>query len=64
MKTLFFVPRYRSATILHPVTGHYGKCKVIMNPRSTGSGCKASHMISSICNLAGIQDIGVKVRGC
>ena len=32
-----------------------------MYPRSTGAGCKASHMVTGICKLAGIQDIGVKV---
>lgn len=61
LKTLFFVPRYKRATILHPLVARYGKCKVTMYPRSTGSGCKASNMVSGICKLAGIQDIGVKV---
>ena len=61
LKTLFFVPRYHQ-TILHPLQARYGRCKVIMYPRSTGSGCKASHMVTGICKLAGIQDIGVKVQ--
>jgi len=62
MKTLFYVPRYNKATILHPLVAKYGQCKVTMYPRSSGRGAIASNLISDICRLAGIADIGVKVR--
>ena len=60
LKTLFYVPRYNQATILHPLVARYGKCKVTMYPRSSGRGAIASNLISDICRLAGIADIGVK----
>lgn len=63
MKTLFYVPRYNKATILHPLVAKYGQCKVTMYPRSSGRGAIASNLISDICRLAGIADIGVKVHG-
>lgn len=63
LKTLFFVPRYCDATIYQAQVAKFGKAKVIMYPRSTGSGIRACGMVTSICNLAGIRDIGVKVGG-
>ena len=67
MKTLFFVPRYREQTLHHPVQAKYGQVKVIAYPRSSGTGMVASHLMRSICALAGLRDVGVKVRssqGC
>ena len=67
MKTLFFVPRYREQTLHHPVQAKYGQVKVIAYPRSSGTGMVASHLMRSICVLAGLRDVGVKVRslqGC
>lgn len=31
-------------------------------PLSSGSGVRASRMMGSICNLAGLTDVGVKAR--
>ena len=35
---------------------------MIVYPRSSGSGIKACPWVETVCRLAGIQDIGVKVR--
>ena len=61
LKNLFFVPRYCASTIYQKQTATFGKAKVIMYPRSTGAGVRACNMVNSICSLAGIRDIGVKV---
>ena len=61
LKNLFFVPRYDGATIYQSRKAKFGRAQVIMYPRSTGSGILASNMVTAICNLAGIKDIGVKV---
>ena len=62
-KTLFYVPRYNSATIMHPIVSKYGKCVVKLYPKSSGRGCAASPMMKDICKLAGLKDVGIKV-GC
>ena len=38
-----------------------GRALVIVYPRSSGSGIKACPWIETVCTLAGISDIGVKV---
>ncbi|KAK9800317.1 hypothetical protein WJX73_000972 [Symbiochloris irregularis] len=63
LKNLFTVPRYNDATTWQARTAKYGKAKVITYPRSSGSGIMAAPMLSAICDLAGIRDIGVKVHG-
>lgn len=63
LKTLFFVPRYNDATIRVPIKTKFGKSKVTMYPKSSGSGCKASDLMTDICHLAGIKDIGIKIHG-
>lgn len=61
MKNLFYVPRYNRSTIFQTCKGKFGAAKVIMYPRSTNHGIKASPMATAICTLAGMRDIGVKV---
>lgn len=63
MKTLFFVPRYNDSTIREPIVATFGKCKVTMYPRGSGSGNRTSNLLSDICQLAGIYDVGIKIHG-
>lgn len=60
-KNLFYVPRFRGHTIIHPVTAKYGRVKVHAYPMTSGSGVRASKLMESICRLAGLQNIGIKV---
>lgn len=62
MKNLFYVPRYRGHTIIHPVKAKYGAVTVYAYPLSSGrGGIRASRLMASICKLAGLENIGVKV---
>ena len=61
LKNLFYVPMYLGKTIHQRRVAKYGRNKVIMYPRSAGQGIIASPMITAICHLVGIRDIGVKV---
>lgn len=60
---LYPIPRYNGHTIPEPAEAKFGKVKVVMYPKSSGRGIVASTLISEICKLAGIHDIGVKVHG-
>ncbi len=62
MKTLFPVPRHRNATLLEPFTSKYGRVKVVAYPLSTGSGIRTNNMLKGVCMLAGLTDVGIKVR--
>ena len=63
MKNLFYVPRYRGHTIIHPVTAKYGRVKVNAWPLASGTGgVRAGRLMESICRLAGLENIGVKAR--
>ena len=63
MKNLFYVPRYRGHTIIHPVTAKYGRVKVHAYPLASGTGgVRAGRLMESICRLAGLENIGVKAR--
>ncbi|BDA50595.1 probable 30S ribosomal protein S5 [Coccomyxa sp. Obi] len=62
-KNLFYVPRFRGHTIIHPVTAKYGRVKVHAYPMTSGSGIRASKLMESICRLAGLQNIGIKIHG-
>jgi hypothetical protein len=62
MKNLFYVPRFRGHTIIHPVKAKYGAVRVYAYPVSSGrGGIRASPLMASICKLAGLENIGVKV---
>lgn len=61
LKNLFYVPRFRGHTIIHPVTAKYGRVKVHAYPMTSGSGVRASKLMESICRLAGLENIGIKV---
>lgn len=60
-KNLFYVPRFRGHTIIHPVTAKYGRVTLHAYPMTSGSGIRASKLMESICRLAGLQNIGIKV---
>ena len=61
MKTLFYVPRLRGQTILHPLKAKYGRVLLSAWPKSSHGGIKANNLMASICKLAGIVNIGIKV---
>lgn len=62
LERLTYVPRYRGHTIYYPTKEKYGKSIVIMYPKTSGSGIKASILVDAVCRLAGIKDVGVKVQ--
>lgn len=62
-RNLYPIPRHNGHTITETVTATFGKTKVIMYPKSSGRGIVANPMLASICQLAGIYDIGIKVHG-
>lgn len=62
-RNLYPIPRYNAHTIPEPATATFGKVKVIMYPKAAGRGTVASSLVTHICKLAGIHDIGVKVHG-
>ena len=65
MKNLFYVPRYRGHTIIHPVSAKYGRVVVKAWPLASsggrGRGVRAGRLMESVCRLAGLENIGVKV---
>lgn len=62
MKTLFYVPRFRGHTIIHPLRAKYGRVLLYAYPKSSHGGITANNLMTSICKLAGISNIGIKVR--
>jgi len=62
-RNLYPIPRFNRHTIPEPATAKFGKVKVVMYPKSSGRGIVASNLVSDICKLAGIHDIGVKIHG-
>lgn len=63
LRNLTYVPRYHGHTVHYPITCFMGKTKLIMEPRSSGTGVTASRLMSAICKLAGIQDVMIKIQG-
>lgn len=61
MKTLFYVPRFRGHTIIHPLKAKYGRVFLYAYPVSSHGGMRANTLMASICKLAGITNIGIKV---
>ena len=62
-RNLYPIPRFNRHTIPEPATAKFGKVKIVMYPKSSGRGIVASTLVSDICKLAGIHDIGVKIHG-
>ena len=61
-RNLTFVPRFHGHTVHYPITTFMGKTKLIMIPRSSGTGVTASRMMSAICKLAGIHNVMIKIQ--
>lgn len=38
--------------------------QLIMYPRASARGIKASNLMNALCKLAGIKDIGIKIQVC
>lgn len=36
--------------------------QLIMYPKASGRGIKASNLMKALCQLAGIQDVGIKIQ--
>lgn len=62
-RNLYPIPRFNRHTIPEGATAKFGKVKIVMYPKSSGRGIVASTLVSDICKLAGIHDIGVKIHG-
>ena len=62
LKTLFYVPRFRGHTILQPLKAKYGRVLLYAWPKSSHGGVVANNLMTSICRLAGITNIGIKVK--
>jgi len=63
LKSLTYVPRFRGHTIYYPTTVLFGKSKLIMYPRASNRGIMASDLLRSVCLLAGLKDLGIKIQG-
>ncbi len=61
-RNLTYVPRFHGHTVHYPITTFMGKTKLIMIPRSSGTGVTASRMMSAICKLAGIHNVMIKIQ--
>ena len=61
-RNLTYVPRFHGHTVHYPITTVMGKTKLIMIPRSSGTGVTASRMMSAICKLAGIHNVMIKIQ--
>jgi len=62
-KNLFYIPRADGRTLFHQLEGRYEATKVLLFPEHQGAGQRAGKTISTICDLAGIKDVGGKVIG-
>lgn len=62
-KNLYPIPRYNAHTITERMEAKFGQVKVVMYPKSSGTGIVASTMVRDILKMAGLHDVGVKVHG-
>ena len=60
---LFPIPRFNAHTVTERAEAKYGQVKMVVYPKAAGTGIVASDMITGICKLAGIHDLGVKIHG-
>ena len=58
-----FLPLIESRTILYPVIGQFGVCKVLMQPLPRGAGMIAGIIPRMVFEAFGIHDISAKVIG-
>lgn len=60
---LFTIPRYENRTVYHDFFSNFGQTRVMVLQKPNGYGVKAHRLIKSVCELAGIKDLAVKVEG-
>lgn len=52
-----------AGAVNHEVHGRFKRTRIFMVPAQPGKGLKCHHIISKICELAGIHDITANVLG-
>ncbi|KAI7844101.1 hypothetical protein COHA_002241 [Chlorella ohadii] len=62
-RNLYPIPRYNDHTITEAINAKYGQVKVVMYPKSSGTGIMANSLMREICKMAGIHDVGIKLHG-
>eukprot|EP00775_Hariotina_reticulata_P013786 gene13786-13907_t len=62
-KNLKVIPRYRGHTIFHPIDIRHREIRMRAWPRQLGFGITANPIITQLCDLAGIDNITIKLSG-
>ncbi|GIL85799.1 hypothetical protein Vretifemale_14340 [Volvox reticuliferus] len=57
------VPLYRGHTIYHQLEHNYHRMKILMMPRPEGWGLRCSDLIFELCNVVGIRNVSIRLRG-
>lgn len=60
---LMYIERYNGHTVCHDFFAQFGFSKLYVKKKPEGYGLKCHRAIKSICEVAGIKDIHVKVEG-
>ncbi|WIA36472.1 hypothetical protein OEZ86_007772 [Tetradesmus obliquus] len=60
---LVAIPRYRGHTVYHPIDLTVRKIRMQVWPRELGFGVTANPVVTELCDLAGIDNVTVKVSG-
>ncbi|GIL55964.1 hypothetical protein Vafri_11429 [Volvox africanus] len=57
------VPLYRGHTIYHQLEHSYHRMKILMMPRPEGWGLRCSDLMYELCNVVGIRNVSIRLRG-
>ncbi|GFR46973.1 hypothetical protein Agub_g8625 [Astrephomene gubernaculifera] len=57
------VPLYRGHTVFHQLDHEYHHMKIRIQPRPEGWGLCCSDLMYELCNVVGIRNISIKIRG-
>eukprot|EP00879_Flechtneria_rotunda_P001675 GHRR01001835.1.p1 GENE.GHRR01001835.1~~GHRR01001835.1.p1 ORF type:complete len:360 (+),score=95.85 GHRR01001835.1:159-1238(+) len=57
------IPRYRKHTVYHPIDLKVRKVRMQVWPRQLGFGITANPLITQLCDLAGLDNVTIKVSG-